>query len=328
MGPQRKVGCGRALGRYFRHNICPFFCQPFAMFVVPKEVKRGDTVFVIAPSSAVDRDEFERTIKTLESLGFRAKYRDDIFDKQLNFAGTAQRRREEILDAINDEESTVIWAARGGYGAGYLSEVLDLEKIQKAKKWLVGFSDITVLHAAWTRAGVCSLHGSTVGYLERWSEDANNELLSYLMKAGEHVLEGRPVRGTTSAMGWLTGGNITLLASMVGTGYLPCWRGAILFLEDVTEAPYRLDRQLLQLYQAGAFEGVVGVAIGQFTDCPTKDPADTAESRVVGFLMTHLQVPIITGIQVGHENNSRPLPFGATAILEPAGLLRIGANPN
>ena len=186
-------------------------------------------------------------------------------------------------------------------------------------------SDITVLHAIWTRAGVVSLHGATVGYMERWSETARSELLSYLTCSTEtRVLTGEGIRGPSTVSGWLTGGNITLLASMAGTGYLPSWSGAIVVLEDVTEAPYRLDRQLLQLYQAGAFKAVVGIAVGQFTDCTGTDPTDVAKDRVTRFLTTHLDVAIIAGIPVGHENDSRALPFGGRAILDPiAGTLTV-----
>jgi muramoyltetrapeptide carboxypeptidase len=292
-------------------------------FVIPSIVQPGDTVFVIAPSTAVDREQFERTIKIIESLGLRTKHRPDVFDKDLNFAGSTERRRMEILEALEDE-SKVVWAARGGYGASYLSEVLDASKIRKAKKWLVGFSDITALHAAWGRAGVCSLHGATVGYLEKWSEEAKDELFSHLMNPKECVFQGKPVQGGKLVEGWLTGGNLTLLASMAGTGYLPSWQGAILFLEDVNEAPYRLDRQLLQLYQAGALEGIVGVAVGQFTECSGSDPTDIAESRVLRFLTTYLtEVAIVSDIPVGHENHSRALPFGAVATIDPkTGILR------
>jgi len=117
--------------------------------------------------------------------------------------------------------------------------------------------------------------------------------------------------------GWLTGGNITLLASLVGTGYLPSWQGAIVVFEDVGEAPYRLDRELLQLYQSGAFDGVEGVVLGQFTDCTGKDAEDLAEDRVIRFLRSYLQIPIIYSVAVGHGDDSRSVTFGLSGRLDP-----------
>jgi muramoyltetrapeptide carboxypeptidase len=287
--------------------------------ITPPLLVPGDTIFIVAPSYAIEEDLLSRNIKFIESSGFRVKFRPDIYSKHISFAGLAKRRQAEFLEALDDPEVKAIWACRGGYGASYIQDVLSETAIRTAKKWLIGFSDLTSLHCAWARAGVASLHCATVHYLERWSESARSELFSCLMGPKERSWEyqGEPVQGTNTVEGCITGGNITLLASLAGTGYLPSWKGAILVVEDVTEAPYRLDRELLQLYQAGAFQGLVGIAIGQFTDCVGSDPEDTAEKRVTGFFKEHLTLPIIAGMPFGHENSSRAVVLGGIGVLDP-----------
>ena len=285
---------------------------------IPSQLKPGDIVFLVAPSSAITPALLQSNVNILESLGLRVKYRSDIFAQHLSFGGTKERRLSEMLEALNDTEAKAIWAARGGYGATYVLEGLDLDSVRTANKWLIGFSDITVLHAAWRRAGVASIHAATVHYLERWTESARLELISYLTNPATcHVLTGETIRGEKAVDGWLTGGNLTMLASLTGTRYLPDWSGAIVLLEDINEAPYRLDRNLLQLHQAGAFDGVVGIALGQFKDCVDDDPEDTALERVVGVLIAYVDVPILSGLSIGHGYDSRPVAFGVSARLDP-----------
>jgi muramoyltetrapeptide carboxypeptidase len=285
---------------------------------IPSALKAGDVVSIVAPSGPVTLDALNRNVEIIESMGFRVKFRSDLFDKHVDFAGTTERRVTEFLEALGDPDTKAIWAARGGYGAAYLLDELDVDSIRKANKWLIGFSDITVLHAAWEAAGVVSLHATVVRYLERWTLAARLELASYLTgRRDRYVLEGEAVQGDEAVEGWLTGGNVSLLASLAGTPYPPSWCGAIVLFEDINEAPYRLDRQLLQLYQAGAFHNVMGIALGQFTNCVADDPEDSALGRITTFLTTHVPVPIIAGLPVGHEDNSRAVPFGASAILDP-----------
>jgi len=248
-------------------------------------------------------------------MGFEAKTQPDLHEKYIDFAGTEKRRTSEVLAALRDPETKAIWAARGGYGASYVLDGLLTDEVRRANKWLIGFSDLSALHAAWARAGVASLHASTVHYLERWSPSGRDELLQHLQHKATESVHGTTSYGTRTVEGWLTGGNLTVLTSLAGTGYLPSWEGAIVFLEDVGEAPYRLERQLLQLYQAGAFNGVVGIALGQFTACGTAN--SEVPDRVVQFLRAKVPVPILTGLPVGHDADSRPLLFGLPALLDP-----------
>ena len=157
-----------------------------------------------------------------------------------------------------------------------------------------------------------------VQLMECWSHEARIELVSYLTDTvGTPVLMGKPIQGERPVEGRLTGGNLTLLASLVGTGYLPSWRGAIVLFEAINKAPETLDRELLQLHQAGAFDDVVGVVLGQFTDCTADDDDGIGVDRVIRFLVAHVDIPILAGLPIGHGRDSRAVVFGTNARLDP-----------
>lgn len=307
------VSCGDASrgGRWDTTGL-----QPQARFQIPARLNAGDRVSLIAPSSAIDAEGLEQAIQSVRDLGFEPSYRSDILDKDSTFAGSHPRRLAELQAALADPSTRAIWAVRGGYGATYLLPDVDIDVVYRAHKWLVGFSDVTALHTAWARAGMASLHGATAHRLAAWTPAARSELVDYLTTSGEHVLPGQSVGASHAATGFLTGGNLTLLASLAGTDYLPNWHGAIVLFEAINEAPYQLERSLLQLYLAGAFDGVRGIVLAQFCGLSLADQED-AVARITQLLAPRLDVPILVGISVGHEPSSRAVLFGANARLDP-----------
>ena len=290
------------------------------MSCLPAVLRKGDIVRIVAPSGAFDRAEFEAGIRLLEQADLRPVFAAEIFERQRYFAGSDTRRQRELDRALADPEVCAIWMARGGYGATRLLPRLDLTTIRGAQKWWVGFSDATALHAAWARAGVVSLHAANVTTLRQWSEASRAELFDLL--AGERAphLQGCTLKIGPTVRGPLLGGNLTVLAAMAGTGQLPSFAGAIVLLEDIGERPYRLDRALNQLIQAGAFHGVRGFAIGQLTDCgdpPGKEEASTTAIDVVLEVLTPLGHPILADLPIGHEPTSRPALLGSEWVLDP-----------
>lgn len=285
--------------------------------IVPPYLRPGDRVRLVAPSSWVTQQAFDQAVADVRALGFVPVYREDIVSTYLDFAGTREHRQQEFLEALRDPEARAIWAVRGGYGAAFLLPQLDSAEIRTARKWLIGFSDITVLHAAWSRAGVASLHGPIGTFLARWRPEAVQETADYLSGRGPHALAGTPVRGKGKVSGVIVGGNLALLTSLVRTDFMPDWHGGVLLIEDVEEAPYRLERYLLQLQQAGLFAGVQAVLVGQFTDCDgsvNPGPAPMpARERVLQFLAEHFDGPVIADIPIGHDDDSRPILLGAPA---------------
>jgi muramoyltetrapeptide carboxypeptidase len=288
----------------------------------PPPLRAGDVVRVIAPGSGFEPALFEAGVRVLrDRLGLKPRFRDDITAREGYLAGGDRRRMAEWNEAVDDVEARAIFCARGGYGAMRLLPGLDPAPLLARPKLLVGFSDVTALHARLNAAGLATLHGPVVTQLGRAPDDAVTHLEALLLGAGPSSPDG-PGRGLTGtatvrpgrASGPLLGGSLTLLAHLCGTPWLPSLRGAILFFEDVGERPYKLDRYLTQLRLSGALDGVAGVAVGQLTGCDGDDGAGEG-AATVRRLVAALGVPAIEGVPAGHEDRNLALPLGPRATL-------------
>lgn len=280
-------------------------------------------VRVVAPSGPFDADLFERGVAILrDRFGLQPRMRADIRAARGYLAGEDGRRVEEWQEASTDHEARAIWAARGGYGAMRLLHRIELPRLLHPPKWVIGYSDITALHAALNGAGLVTCHGPVVTQLPRVTPEVLDHLEAMLFgepreATGPGPAPGAGVAGTGviragSASGALFGGSLTLLAHLCGTPYLPRLRGAVLFIEDVGEKPYRLDRYLTQLRLSGALDGVRAVCVGHVTDC---DDAGVSGLATVRELVRALGVPAVDGVPVGHEDRNLPLPLGSIVTL-------------
>jgi muramoyltetrapeptide carboxypeptidase len=297
-----------------------------ALGLKPPALVPGGLIRAISPASPADHDALGRGIAELERLGYPVRMgsamRPDGF-----FAGTILRRRAELESALRDPEASAVICARGGYGTATLLDKIRLPRGLRPKL-LVGYSDVTMLQAyLWTRFRWTSLYGPMIA--EGWNRGAGNDggydLASFLdASAGKRdcwpiALDGEALsRGEAS--GLLLGGCITLLETTLGTPWEFDTRGAILFLEDRGEKPYRLDRMLLHFLQAGKFRGVRGVILGDFPDCETPAGSMVSVRDVCRRILTPLRVPMVFGAPIGHT--LRPmltLPFGVRARLHAAG---------
>lgn len=281
-----------------------------------KAVSTGSIVDVIAPSGPFDHERFRAGLGLLEKAGLRPRHRPDVFSRERFLAGSDERRAAELIAALKAPDSDLVWCARGGYGATRLLSDLPLEIIRGAGKLLIGFSDITALHARWLAAHVPSLHAPMVAKLTEEPETSLTRLLELLLTGRRPPLSGRPGRPGI-AEGTLAGGNLTVLTALLGTPFQPRLEGCVLFLEDVGERPYRLDRMLVQCRQAGLFQGVVGLAFGHFTDCEEKDRSAAAED-VLHEHADRLKVPVVAALSCGHESPNEPLPLGLRVRLDAA----------
>lgn len=285
---------------------------------VPPPLAVGARVALLSPSGPLQGPhELERAVATAESLGWEVEVGQHALRRAGYFAGDDAQRGDDLLGALHDDRIDGIWCLRGGYGAARLLPRLSVELLQRFPKALLGYSDITALHAAWQHAGLVSYHGPTArAPLSDFSRDS----LVRAMQAGTDSCgaapDARVVRGGR-VTGRLVGGNLALVSSLCGTPWAVDCRDAIVVLEDVGEATYRLDRMLTQLRLAGAFDGCVGVAFGHCTDCPdiTEDGTRTVEA-IVTELADALQVPTLHGIPVGHISDQWTVPFGALATLD------------
>ncbi|WP_242394943.1 S66 peptidase family protein [Anaeromyxobacter oryzisoli] len=290
---------------------------------LPPPLARGDVVRVIAPSSPFDPEQLARGVEVLERrLGLVVRRRDDLGARRGYLAGDDARRLAEWREAVADPDARAIFCARGGYGAMRLLPAIDPAPLLARPKLVVGFSDLTAIHAALNRAGLATVHGPVLTQLGRAPDAAVAHLEALLRRAAPAASSGAPppgagLSGTGTirpgrAAGPLLGGSLTLLAHLCGTRWLPELRGAILLLEDVGEKPYRLDRYFTQLRLAGALDGVAAIALGQFPGC---DTPDLRGADVVRELAAGLGVPAIEGLPAGHEDANFAVPLGARATL-------------
>ena len=301
----------------------------------PRRLAPGQTIGMVAPSAAPNEPERIRfAIDTVESLGFKVKPAAHLYDREGYLAGADAARAADLNAMFADDGVDAIWCVRGGYGASRILPALDYALMQQKPKALIGYSDITALHMAIHRhAGLVTFHGPvafraftpySLGELKRvlWTGETPVRLGGpppFDRTEGRVDWENRVATLVPGkARGRLLGGNLCLMSHLCGTPYFPDLRGAILFLEDVEEAYYRIDRMLTQLWLSGVLAGVTGVAFGKFTSC---DPsAFFLQNRPLEDILAErcraLGVPAVSGIMVGHIEDQTTLPVGCLAELD------------
>ena len=306
----------------------------------PPRLREGDLIGLINPSGAIyERAPFEQTHERLRALGFRVKEGANLRARYGHMAGTPQQRADDIHAHFADPDVAGILAVTGGSGANRVLPLLDYELIRRHPKFLGGFSDLTALiTAVQVKTGLVTFH-SPLGRSE-WNAFSVEHFKAVVMDAQAHTLrntlvpgddltpaEGRitTLRGGT-AQGPLVGGNLAVLTSLAGTPYWPSFHGAILFLEDVTEYVYRVDRMLSTLMLSGALSRVAGVVLGGFTDCPPSEGSfgSLTLDEVFEDYFGPLDVPVYRGAQFGHIKRKFTLPLGVRAEIDAdAGTLRL-----
>ncbi len=289
----------------------------------PPGLAKGQTIGLVTPASAVpDRNGVENFGDYLQRKGFKVKMGQHVFDSEGYLAGTDQERAADINRMFADPEVDAIIAVRGGWGGARILPLLDYRAISQNPKILLGYSDVTsLLLGIHAKTGLVTFHGP-VG-LSDWNCFTRRHFRRVLMKQRTYKLRGGPRNNEDLLMGRYTitpgkasgkllGGNLTVMCGLAGSDYLPDFTGAVLLLEDVGEAVYRLDRFLTQLSLAGILQKVSAVVFSTCNDCQPEQPKDNFTLREV--LVQHLQplgVPAFYGTRVGHIEKQYTLPIGA-----------------
>ena len=282
---------------------------------VPLPLKPNDLLRVIAPSGALrELDAFHQGVNLWRSRGYRVDLSSG-FDQQWGYlAGTDSHRRQQLWDALNDPNCRGILCARGGYGGARLLE--DWSWQGSDPKWLIGFSDITALLMSLGKHGISGLHGALLTTIAAEPDWSLQRLFDWV--------EGRPIQplngtgwGNGKATGVLLPVNLTVATHLLGTPVQPDLSNVILAIEDVSEAPYRIDRMLTQWRLCGALKQLKGIAIGRFSQCdpPTHIPSFTV-AEVLRDRLGDLNLPIVSDLPFGHDGVNAALPVGIAAELD------------
>jgi muramoyltetrapeptide carboxypeptidase len=291
--------------------------------ILPPPLKPGDLLRVIAPSGALREFEaFERGLEIWRSRGYRVEISPQIDDKWGYLAGTDETRRQQLAAAWQDPDCRGLLCSRGGFGSTRILEDWNWQQNSALPKWLIGFSDITALLWSLYIAGISGVHAPVLTTLADEPDWSVERLFD--------SVEGRPLaplKGCGWGGGVVTGtllpGNLTVATNLLATPILPHLDGVILALEDVTEAPYRIDRMLTQWRLSGALSQVCGIALGGFTRCEAPPTVSSfSVEEVLRDRLGDLGIPIVSDLPFGHDSPNAALPVGIEVILDgDAGIL-------
>jgi muramoyltetrapeptide carboxypeptidase len=283
--------------------------------VYPPSLQRGDLIAVVAPSSPTDADALALGIAILKER-YSIAIREDISSRFGFFAGDDARRREELQSAIDDDRVRAIIAARGGYGSSRIVDDIDFRNLVRSPKWFVGCSDLTAVSShLLANFRLSSIHGPMVSRFHRTYKDDVSALFSLLEGASLSKSHELTAISPGRVEGPLIGGNLTVLAHMVGALPKDFLKGAILFLEDIGEKPYRLDRCLTQLRLSGMLDNISGLVFGEFTDCDANPDGVEALDVMTSFAVD-AKIPAAAGYPAAHGNRNAPFVQGGRAVLE------------
>ncbi|HWX55355.1 MAG TPA: LD-carboxypeptidase [Verrucomicrobiae bacterium] len=288
--------------------------------VKPRALKQGDKIGIIAPASSFNREGFLAGCDRLRRMGYAPVYSDGIFDRDLYFAGPVERRVRDLEEMLERTDIAAVICARGGYGSNYLLERLNFDNFARHPKIFLGCSDVTSLLTAVTdRTGLVTFHGPMVAK-DIAAEDGID------VSSWNHALQGAnaweiPTHGVDvlrpgRAEGRLYGGCLSLLVASLGTEFEVRTNDTVLFMEDVAEKPYRIDRMLMQLRLAGKLDRVRGIVFGQMLDCVQPGKQDYTLPQVVMRVLKDFKGPVAFGLRSGHVSAGNiTLPLGVRAEL-------------
>lgn len=294
--------------------------SPRRPLVIPPAIPAAGRIAIIAPGSTVRPAAVRSGMAVLQRWGYQPVAGAHLFAHQGDLAGAPAQRADDLRWALCAPDIDGVWVARGGWGSPQILEALDGKALRSRPRWLFGFSDVTALQAVLLQHGIPSFYAPLVAELADSRRTLAGEWKRTLAEPTRRrllVVGPKKVLVPGVAEGPLVGGCLTLLATLAGTPWQPDLAGGILFLEDVAEAPYRIDRLLWQLRASGMLNQIAGLALGQFTNCrpPAGRPSRTLAS-ILGSHARELGVPALTGIPAGHGSRPRPLPLGFTARLD------------
>ncbi|MGM9802644.1 MAG: LD-carboxypeptidase [Muribaculaceae bacterium] len=287
--------------------------------IFPAPLQPGDKVAIVSPASAIKPQYVSGACDALRTLGYEPVVGKHCLGKVGTYSGTEQERLHDFIHAIDDSQVKAVLCSRGGYGVVHLLHRLQPEWLAANAKWLIGFSDISALHAAMCLSGVASVHASMAKHLALFGVD--NQPSQSLVD----VLQGRmpvyneaahPYNRPGEAVGTLVGGNMAVLCALIGTSFNLLSRGDVLFIEDIGESVYKIERMLYQLKLSGVLARLKGLIVGRFTEYTSPDGNGETMEDMVKRMVAEYDYPVAFNFPVGHVDENMPLIEGAEVHLQ------------
>ena len=291
----------------------------------PKQLKKGDTVALVCPSSPISEERKQKCIKLIEDMGYECKVASNVTTNYGGYMAGDGKERGEILNAMfADNEVDAIFCLRGGDGGSRAMEHIDFEILKANPKIFVGYSDITSLHTAINRnCDFVTFHGPMVSsnMLENFDEETFKSFFEAINTEEAYEFQNPKdksigVLKEGLAQGQLIGGNLALLSASIGTSYEVDTEGKILFIEEVGETMSRIERFAYQLKNAGIFKKCSGIILGQFTECTNNEMPEYNELECFKDILRDIDIPVLYNVQSGHAHPMMTLPFGAQCTID------------
>lgn len=283
--------------------------------VFPSTLQQGDRIRIVAPAGLVLKEKVLPGIELLQETGYEVLIGRHVFGRYFQYAGTDEERLADLQEAFNDPKTRAIICARGGYGSVRIIEKLDFAPLLKHPKWLAGFSDITILHAVLNKLPMASVHGAMPGsYLENMKPEKSFLSLMEALTSGNSFvkMEPNPFNRSGKASGELVGGNLSLLYNLQGTPWQQDTRGKILFIEDVAEYLYHLDRMMQNLRLSGQLKDLSGLVVGGFSNMKDNDsPFGKSAFEIIREAVHSYDFPVCFDLPAGHIPKNISLILGA-----------------
>ncbi|OCK49602.1 LD-carboxypeptidase [Chryseobacterium sp. CBo1] len=291
--------------------------------IFPKPLKKGDKIAIISPAGSVEPTQLEKGIEMIKSKGYEPVLGKNLYTKfsnGYNYAGTETERLKDMNWALNDNEISAVWASRGGYGCQHLLESLNLKEFSKNPKWYIGYSDNTVIQSYLLKKGFASIHGQTIKTSSFGVTEESYDLLFDILKGKKlkYSLKSHQLNKQGIIEGELIGGNLALVYALLGTKYSFDFKDKILFIEDIGENFYALDRMIMSLELAGVFTKIKGLIVGGMTNMgDEKENKQYEESfdefayKLISDRISKYNFPVVFGFPNGHIKDNRPLIIGS-----------------
>ncbi|MDF1575908.1 MAG: LD-carboxypeptidase [Bacteroidales bacterium] len=297
--------------------------------ILPARLKEGGRIGLVTPGSPVSEEQLTECIVKLEAMGFRTTYMDSVLSEYGYFAGRDQERADELMEMFTREDVDAIWCVRGGYGSIRILDLLDYELIRRFPKVFMGYSDITALLTAINQeTGLVTFHGPVgISDFNRFSKKSIQKVL--LEPEESYKYPYRREKGTRNkpefdpytlnggtAEGLLTGGNISVLDSMIGTRFEPDFENRMVYLEEVDEKTYRVDKMVFHLLSGTNLKDAAGIVMGVFGDCNVNEAPSLSLKEALDDLLKPLGIPVSYGLSFGHIKRMVTIPTGIRAALD------------